>query len=420
MEITENAPSTRMPLSPPPLGAVVVLALPKHDDAFTSTPYQLAVEWAQERVVWYVSHPFTWIDFLKKRKDPALRQRWRATWATFTSSRRYVAEQDAATGLRLLYLPLVLPINGLPPGRLYNWLSRLNHRWVASAIRRMVHQEGLQDYTFVNSHDFYFGRILPRLPRPARSVYHCIDPIVKAYSARHGRYLEAEAARSSDLVITTSPYLKEKMTAYHARVHCVPNAANFTLSHQTILPDTPVNSAVAAVPGPRIGYIGNIERRIAYDWLIEIFTHHPNWQLVMVGPHDPAFVPSEFLALPNVWLIDPVPHHQLPQVLKGFDVALIPFKKDEVSAQIYPLKLFEYMGSGKPVVTTDFNEEVIRPFQDQVYLGTSAHELAEAIAQALTETDPRQAEERIHIASQNDWSARAQQFLQLLTYDTTT
>ena len=404
--------ATRRPL--------VILALPKHDDTFTSTPYQLAVEWAKEQTVWYVSHPFTWTDFFKERRNPAVRKRWRATVAAFTTTDRYLAEHDTVTGLRVLYLPLVLPINALPPGRLYNWLSRINHRLVASAIRRMLRRESIQDYTFINSHDFYFANILSFLPRPTRSVYHCIDPIIKAYSARHGHYLEEAVARSADIVVTTSPYLKDKMDAYHPRVRCVPNAANFTLSHQATLSDTPVYPAVADIPRPRIGYVGNIERRIDYHWLTQVFTQHTQWQLVMIGPHDPTFVPSEFLALPNVHLLDPIPHHQLPQALKGFDVALVPFKKDEVSAQIYPLKLFEYLGSGKPVVTTDFNEDVVQPFRHLVHVGTTADELAQAIQDALNDTDPQRAQERIQTASHNDWTSRAQQFIDILNDDPTT
>ena len=399
---------------------LVILALPKHDDAFTSTPYQLAVEWAKAQTVWYVSHPFTWVDFLRQWRSPALRKRWRATWKLLTASDHCVTEHDAATGLHLLYLPLVLPINALPPGRLYDILSKINHQLVATTIRRMLRQQGIQQYTFINSHDFYFGRITSLLPRPARSVYHCIDPIVKAYSARHGHALEAIAARSADLVVTTSPYLKSKMDDYHPRTHCVPNAANFQLSYQASFPDTPVHPSVAAVAGPKIGYVGNIERRIAYDWLMDIFGQYPDWQLVMVGPHDPAFVPSEFRALPNVHLLGPIPHHQLPQALKGFDVTLVPFKKDEVSAQIYPLKLFEYLGSGKPVVTTDFNETVIQPLRHLVHLGTTADELAQAIQDALNDTDPQRAQERMQTASHNDWSARAQQFIDLLNDDPTT
>jgi glycosyltransferase involved in cell wall biosynthesis len=398
---------------------IVILALPKHDDDYTSTPYQLAVAWAKERTVWYVSHPYTWLDFVRKRNDAALQKRWRATQKAVQSSDQYVAEYDEATKLYLLYLPLTLPINSLPPGKLYRYFSRINHHWVASTIRKMLKKEGIHHYHFINSHDFYLNDIAQQLPRPVRSVYHCIDPIVKAYSARHGHYLEAAAAREADVVVTTSPYLRDKMQAYHANAHCVPNAANFALSHQATRPETPVHAEVAAIPAPRIGYIGNIERRIAYDWLSVIFRRQPHWQLVMVGPRDAQFVPADFFDLPNVYWIAPVAHARLPSVLKGFDVALIPFKKDEVSAQIYPLKLFEYMGSGKPVVTTNFNPDVIGPFCDQVHIGTTASELEQSISDALEDIDPARVALRLRTAAQNDWGHRAQQFIQLLDHDTT-
>ena len=401
-----------------PAYPIVIFGLPKHDDAFTSTPYQLAQEWAKERTVWYVSHPYTWVDYWRNRSNPIARRRWQATRALL--ARAAVVTANTTTELRVLYLPLVLPINGLPPGRLYRLLSKVNHWIVAKAIRRMLRQEGITDYVFINSHDFYFAHLPELLPPPRQSVYHCIDPIIKAYSARHGHYLEAQAAQAADLVVTTSPFLQRKMAAYHPRTHCVPNAANFLLSQRATWPETPIHPTVGALPGPRIGYVGNIERRIAYDWLIEIFRAQPDWQLVMVGPYDRDFVPAEFLTLPNVHLLGPVPHAQLPEVLKGFDVALIPFRKDEVSAQIYPLKLFEYLGSGKPVVTTNFNEEVIAPLRPLVACGEDMPSLRTAIQLALQDDDPSRKQARLRVAAENDWSARAQQFIHLLTDDTPT
>lgn len=411
--ITASLPRT----SATPAHPIVVLGLPKHDDAFTSTPYQLAQEWAKERTVWYVSHPYTWLDYLRNRTNPVIRRRWRATRALLTAS-GIIAECDTTPGLRLLYLPLILPINGLPPGRFYRLLSKINHWMVAKAIRRMLRQEGIEHYVFINSHDFYFAHLPKLLPPPRRSVYHCIDPIIKSYSARHGHYLEAQAVQVADLVVTTSPFLKRKMETYHPNTHCVPNAANFSLSQQATLPETPIYPAVAKLPGPRIGYVGNIERRIAYDWLIEIFRSQPDWHLVMVGPCDHDFIPAEFSTLSNVHLLGPVPHPQLPEVLKGFDVALIPFQRDEVSAQIYPLKLFEYLGSGKPVVTTNFNEEVTAPLRPLVACGEDATSLREAIERTLQDNDPSRRQARLRVAAENDWSARAQQFINLLTDDT--
>jgi len=395
-----------MNLTKPP---ILLLALPKHDDAYTSTPYQLAKEFAKDREVWYLSHPFTWVDFLKNIRNKKIWKRCKANW-----SNRIITEPTSLNQLNLLYLPLILPINGLPPGKLYDFFSDINHYLVARTIQKLLRERKIKEYVLVNSHDFYLGRLIDWLPAPLLNIYHCIDPIIKTYSARHGNYLEKEAAQAADLVIATAPFLQQKMQGYNAKSYCVPNAANYNLSYQATLPVTKIHPSVEKIEGVKIGYIGNIERRIHYGWLTEIFSGRKDWQLVLVGPKDQQYIPETFMQLPNVHFISPVPHEQLPNVLKGFDVAIIPFKKDEVSAQIYPLKLFEYMGSGKPVVTTDFNPEVLQPFRDDIYLGTTVAELEAAIEDALSEEGNVCMQRRLQLAAQNDWVTRGKQFLELI------
>lgn len=391
---------------------IIILALPKHDDDFTCTPFLLAQEFAKENLVWYISHPYTWIDFFKRIGK---KKAWKRLKATFQV--QPVLECNKVLNINILYLPITLPINSFPPGKLYNFLSSFNHGLVSKTINKVIRKDKINNYIFINSHDFYFGRIHRMLPSTFQYIYQCIDPIIKSYSARHGSYLEKVAASEADMVISTSPFLQRKMESNNQKSYCVPNAANYALSHKATLTTTAVYPEIQIIEGKKIGYIGNIERRIHYVWLVEIFSRHPEWQLIMVGPKDESFIPGEFMNLPNLHLLPPVPHEQLPNVLKGFDVAIIPFKKDNVSAQIYPLKLFEYMGSGKPVVTTDFNEEIMEPYKQWIYVGTSVEELERAIEVALTENDPRFSEERIKIASENDWSSRGKQFLSLVNSD---
>lgn len=395
------------------LPPIIMLALPKHDDAYTSTPYQLAKEFAKQREVWYVSHPYTWLDFLKNIRQ---KKAWKRFFACWTSG--IVGENVSEHQLKILYLPLVLPINSFTPGMLYDILSNVNHHWVAKTIRKLLRLQNIEEYIFINSHDFYLGRIIKKLPKTRLNVYHCIDPIVKAYSARHGHYLEKEAAQTSDLVVATAPFLQRKMKQYHRKSYCVPNAANFELSNQAARADTEIHPSIASINGVKIGYIGNIERRINYAWLTEIFSRQKDWQLIMVGPCSSQFIPDSFFQMPNVHYVLPIPHVNLPHVLKGFDVTLIPFVKDAVSAQIYPLKLFEYMGSGKPVVTTDFNPEVLEAFQQDIKIGRSADELETAIEQALSETEAGAKVRRIEVARQNDWEARAKHFSTIINEHT--
>src|SRR6185437_15452296 len=109
---------------------------------------------------------------------------------------------------------------------------------------------------------------------------------------------------------------------------------------------------------PIVGYFGAIERRLDYDLLNQVTSTNKNISFVFSGPVSREFVPSWFYERSNIHMTGPIPYEEMPQILKGFDVAIIPFKKDEFSATIFPLKLFEYMGAGKPVIATDFNPDL--------------------------------------------------------------
>lgn len=387
---------------------IVILALPKHDDAFTSTPYQLAVEFSKSRSVLYVSHPFSWLDFVQQPSDQRLLQRFKGTF-----SNGMLVPSESPT-LMVLLLPLILPINWLPAGKMYNWLSRFNHWLITRAINKATEKLELTDFDFINSHDYYFANVYQGLKGRSRYIYQCIDPIIKSYSARHGRYLEALAARNADLVISTSPYLKDRMLEYNSQSYLVPNAANFSLCNKATDPATMTLPEIDEKVGLKFGYIGNIERRINYPMLISIFKSRPEWQLIMVGPKDGTYIPEDFMALPNLTLLPPVKHAQVPQVLKSIDIAIIPFLCDEVSAQIYPLKMYEYLASGKPVITTNFNPEVIEALADVVQIADNPGQFKERVKEITNSDSETLRTKRIAVARSNDWSQRSEQILDLI------
>src|SRR5690606_19110441 len=147
-----------------------------------------------------------------------------------------------------------------------------------------------------------------------------------------------------------------------------------------------------------VGYFGNIERRIDLDLLSETIKSNPKINFVFAGPVDNSYIPDSFIKMDNVHFIGRVFYEELPSVLKGFDVAIIPFKKDEVSNTIFPLKLFEYLGAGKPVVSTDFNQDLKEYTGDSVIYCTSSSEFITGIITALTLNSEKNIKKRLRIA----------------------
>jgi teichuronic acid biosynthesis glycosyltransferase TuaH len=135
---------------------------------------------------------------------------------------------------------------------------------------------------------------------------------------------------------------------------------------------------------------------------------------VFAGPVQESYVPEEFYTLQNVHFIGRIPYEDMPAVIKGFDVAIIPFKKDEVSNTIFPLKLFEYLGAGKPVVATDFNLDLKEFTMDEVQYCSSADDFSAAIGWSMDNDTEESRQRRIAIAAENSWDKRLSQFKLLI------
>jgi len=145
----------------------------------------------------------------------------------------------------------------------------------------------------------------------------------------------------------------------------------------------------------------------------ELLKANRDKSFVMVGPIDRYYIKEEEYKAPNLYLTGPVPYSEMPAVLKGFDVAIIPFKKDDVSAHIFPLKLFEYLGSGRPLVSTDFNPDLAEFTHGTVTYCSDAETFSDAIAVALNDT-PELQQKRLEVAADNTWEHRISEIKELL------
>ena len=231
-----------------------------------------------------------------------------------------------------------------------------------------------------------------------------------AYTARHGVRLEAEAVRKSDFTICTSLELTRRHSAHSRQVHYIPNGVDTTLfEHAPAIIPEELRSAAR----PIIGYVGSIEYRMDFSLMLDAAKVHSDKLFCFVGPvasADPLL--TQLKALPNVLFTGPKPHQEIPAYIHQFDVACIPFLCNTLTKSIYPLKVNEYLLAGKPVVTTDFSED-IRSFEPFVYVARDAGSFITLLDKALHEPagsgNPRR-----ELARKNSWAQRAQSFFNIL------
>ncbi|MEW6499716.1 MAG: glycosyltransferase, partial [Cyanobacteriota bacterium] len=232
-------------------------------------------------------------------------------------------------------------------------------------------------------------------------VYDCMDHIA-GFSNTTAEILALETAlsQSSDLVITTSRLLLTEQSKHNTNCIFVPNASEFDHFR---FPFSGVPVAIKDIPHPVIGYYGAIADWFDTHLIAEIAKAAPNWSIVLIG--DTCFSNLAPIAdLPNIHLLGEQPYQILPSYLHQFDVCIIPFKKTPLTDSTNPVKLFEFLSAGKPVVATDLNE--LGFYQDHIRLASSLGEWMAAIQQALEDYSPEKIQMRMDFARENTWEER--------------
>jgi len=115
----------------------------------------------------------------------------------------------------------------------------------------------------------------------------------------------------------------------------------------------------------------------------------------------------------NVHFLGERPYSELPKYLHGFDVCLIPFKNVPLIEATHPVKIYEYLAAGKPVVATKMLE--LLPIKDLCYIANTHEEFLSMLEQALQEKSQDLIEKRIAYASKNTWTSRFESLYSKLT-----
>ncbi|RME99637.1 MAG: glycosyltransferase family 1 protein [Chloroflexi bacterium] len=307
---------------------------------------------------------------------------------------------------------LVSPPLLLPFFLMYPAINRLNARILRPFIRRQMRRLGVENPVLwiypLNSFELA-GAFGERL-----RVYDCVDE----WSAFKGllrpdvmRNYEQALIRASDVVLVTRPELLAEREPLARRVHWVPNAAEIEHFAATLRPETDIPADIAALPQPVIGFVGSVQYWLDFDLLQFLAESRPGWSFVFVGPVGHRAAVESLSALPNVHLLGRRPYAQLPGYIKAFRACLNPFKTDSLGTATDPLKLYEYLATGKPVVSVDI--PAARRFAPVVRIGSTAADFLAELDDIVANGHPRQAEQ-LALAQQHTWQARFAQVEEIL------
>jgi glycosyltransferase involved in cell wall biosynthesis len=312
---------------------------------------------------------------------------------------RSVRGPRAEDGLHVLS-PLVIPFHGSGVARMLNrCLLRCQVGWAARrlGLRRPIL------WAYAPQADDLVAPLDPSL-----LVYHCVDDLAaqKGVDADGFRAVEARFAARADLVIASAPALAERMRTLNANVLYAPNVADTPVFAAALDPG-PVDAAVEALPRPRLVFCGAIvATKLDVALLAELARAHPGWSVALVGPEgagDPGGDLSPLRGAPNIHLLGVRPMAGLPAVLRGADAGLIPYLVNDLTRSVFPMKVYEYMAAGLPVLATPL------PALDGVEGVTTVADaagLAAAAEAAFAADSPEARRERSRLAAGHSWEAR--------------
>lgn len=356
---------------------------------------QLAVRFARENRVLFVEPPVSPLLFFHDRKlfHAALRKK-------IGGSTRI--NQN---------LHLFSPPPALPGGRISLAVQRINQRILSGAVNRTATRLGFSSPLAWNFSPYYSKTSFSLNQRV--TVYDCVDEMSAEGGGIKGkvaRTLERETLTQSDIVFTTSQYLFRTRRPYNPRTFFLPNGADFDQYQAASLEQEPVNSEIDQLPAPRIGFSGTFNRRVDEDLVRWVAGQRPAWSLVFIGALTSA--PGILKNLPNVHFLGARPARQLPGYLRKISAGIVPYRNSRETRAIHPVKVYDYLSLGLPVVSTSFGD--IEYFRDVISIARDREEFLSHLEMVETGDIPSARQRRMDFARENSWDQRVKEIERIL------
>ncbi|RZL95929.1 MAG: glycosyltransferase family 1 protein [Variovorax sp.] len=274
-------------------------------------------------------------------------------------------------------------------------------------------EEALDDYWLW----FYTPMAVPLAAglTPRGVVYDCMDELA-AFRHAPRQLLQRESAlfKSADLVFTGGQSLYESKRDRHPRVHCFPSSVDATHFAQAI-DDGAEHELQSAIPGPRLGYCGVIDERLDLGLIDRLAAANSEWQIVMVGPVakiDPDSLPRR----DNIHWLGQQDYADLPALIAGWDVCLMPFALNDATRFISPTKTLEYLAAGRAVVSTPIRD-VVTPYAGVVAIAETSEAFVAACEMALSQTPQERAQAQAQgaaLVARTSWEDTAMRMAELI------
>jgi glycosyltransferase involved in cell wall biosynthesis len=299
-----------------------------------------------------------------------------------------------------IYTPIVLPFPHNP------YAVKINEQILNTSLKFLRASRGMKDFqlwTFLPTAGQYLGKL-----GEAFTVYYCTDEWSHFSNLEKDRIvtMERELCQRADIVFTTATRLLERRLPYNPETHLALHGVDQAHFAKALDPATVVAEEVRDLGHPVIGFIGLIQDWVDLELIRYLAEQRKHWTIVLIGKSLVDMTRLE--GLPNVKILGRKPYEALPTYCKAFDIGLIPFVTNELTLNVNPIKLREYLSAGLPVVSTDIPEvaryvEAHGGLKDACAVATEKDDFLAAIDRLLANDSPAARKQRSDAMLEETW-----------------
>ena len=293
-------------------------------------------------------------------------------------------------------------------------IKKINQKRLARFVRKKMKKHGFEN-PVLWCYSPSSADAAPYIPHSAL-VYDCVD--------RHSAYkgfidedtvnsLEKNLSEQANTVFATAVGLYDTLSTYNKHTHLLPNGVNFEHFNRAANEKFEVPEDMKDIKHPIMGFIGMLQECIDYDKIEAIAKMRPDWSVVLVGKTLPGVNLDYLKQYENIHFLGMKKYDDIPAYIQNFDVCLNVFRDGNLSRDVSPLKFYEYLATGKPVVSTPQPEQVL-DYADSVYIARGEEDFVAKCEEAMREPDEEKTKLRIEHARACSWDSRVRQMEEIL------
>lgn len=301
----------------------------------------------------------------------------------------------------------------IPFANRFRWINKINQHFASKYIQKKMNYHGMKMPVLWVYSPVHVDCV-EHIPHQSL-IYDCVD--------RHSAYggwlnpclvddMEGELAEKCDLVFATAKRLLFRLKKFNTSATMIPNGADYE-RFRMAAEKMPCPDDMKNISGPIFGFVGALQPCIEYGYIECAAKMHPEWNFVFIGREFPGSDIKALHNLSNCFFLGLKANDILPSYISQFHVCLNLFAANDLSKDVSPLKFYEYLSTGKPIVSTPQPDQVLQ-YASMIHIANDALDFVRCCVEALEETDDQKRQERMDEGKKSCWDSRVLQMMKVI------